>query len=119
MFLCDHFFNPPIYSVLETSTGEIPIYENLPKKNHRTYQKAASRGIITRCVCNLISCLFQVQEFETHCGSLTQYGMKHTRAFANICNRGITKHAMEVAARTACEGYIVPRWNPLIQGYSA
>ncbi|XP_078167435.1 beta vacuolar processing enzyme [Carex rostrata] len=60
-----------------------------------------------------------VQVFESHCGSLTQYGMKHIRAFANICNHGISKHRMEEAARTACEGYILPRWDPVIQGYSA
>ncbi|KAJ4759520.1 Vacuolar-processing enzyme [Rhynchospora pubera] len=60
-----------------------------------------------------------VQVFESHCGSLTQYGMKHIRAFANICNHGISRDAMEDAATTVCEGYSVPRWNPLIQGYSA
>ncbi|KAJ0482853.1 putative legumain protein [Helianthus annuus] len=30
-----------------------------------------------------------VRTFETHCGSLTQYGMKHTRTFANACNNGV------------------------------
>ncbi|AQK73110.1 Vacuolar processing enzyme 1 [Zea mays] len=46
-------------------------------------------------------CLKQmVRIFESHCGSLTQYGMRHMRAFANIC-------------------YNSARWSPLAQGYSA
>ncbi|XP_042396557.1 vacuolar-processing enzyme beta-isozyme-like [Zingiber officinale] len=38
-----------------------------------------------------------VQAFKLHCGSLTQYGMKYMRAFANICNEGVSKDAMEEA----------------------
>ncbi|GJS63679.1 vacuolar-processing enzyme-like protein, partial [Tanacetum coccineum] len=36
-----------------------------------------------------------VRTYETHCGSLTQYGMKHTRSFANICNSGASKEEMD------------------------
>ncbi|XP_065857984.1 vacuolar-processing enzyme [Euphorbia lathyris] len=45
-----------------------------------------------------------VRVFETHCGSLTQYGMKHMRAFANICNSGIPEGSMEEASVAACSG---------------
>ncbi|OIT37385.1 vacuolar-processing enzyme beta-isozyme, partial [Nicotiana attenuata] len=43
-----------------------------------------------------------VRLFELHCGSLTQYGMKHMRAFANICNNGVSRDAMEEAFMAAC-----------------
>ncbi|XP_062222622.1 asparaginyl endopeptidase Rep2-like [Phragmites australis] len=60
-----------------------------------------------------------VRIFESHCGSLTQYGMKHMRAFANICNSGVTDTAMKQASIDACGSYNSARWSPLVQGYSA
>lgn len=60
-----------------------------------------------------------VRIFESHCGSLTQYGMKHMRAFANICNRGTPATAMKEASISACGSYNSARWSPLVQGYSA
>lgn len=44
----------------------------------------------------------QVQLFEAHCGSLTQYGMKHMRVFANICNKKVSLSAMKDACTTVC-----------------
>ncbi|KAL5202947.1 hypothetical protein ABZP36_013899 [Zizania latifolia] len=44
-----------------------------------------------------------VRTFEAHCGSLGPYGMKHMRAFANICNAGVAhRHAMPKVASHAC-----------------
>ncbi|KAJ4712829.1 Vacuolar-processing enzyme [Melia azedarach] len=60
-----------------------------------------------------------VRIFETHCGSLTQYGMKHMRAFANICNNGISQASMEEACVAACSGNDLRQWHPSIRGYSA
>ncbi|GMI76364.1 vacuolar processing enzyme (VPE, legumain) isoform beta, asparaginyl endopeptidase 2 [Hibiscus trionum] len=60
-----------------------------------------------------------VRLFETHCGSLTQYGMKHMRAFANICNSGVSRALMEEACAAACNGQGRIRWHPSNQGYSA
>ncbi|KAG0472610.1 hypothetical protein HPP92_014467 [Vanilla planifolia] len=62
-----------------------------------------------------------VRIFEFHCGVLTQYGMKHMRAFANICNRGISKRAMERACVRACGIYThaSSKWSPSTHGYSA
>ncbi|GJM85672.1 hypothetical protein PR202_ga02145 [Eleusine coracana subsp. coracana] len=60
-----------------------------------------------------------VRIFESHCGSLTQYGMKHMRAFANICNNGTPDTAMKQASISACGSYNSARWSPLVQGYSA
>lgn len=57
--------------------------------------------------------------YETHCGSLTQYGMKHMRAFANICNNKVTQADMSDASMAACSGYDVGQWSPLKKGYSA
>ncbi|KAL7611106.1 hypothetical protein Lser_V15G09720 [Lactuca serriola] len=42
--------------------------------------------------------------FEKHCGSLTQYGMKHMRAFANICNKVVEKETFEEACMATCGG---------------
>ncbi|CAA6656202.1 unnamed protein product [Spirodela intermedia] len=47
----------------------------------------------------------KVLVFESHCGPLTQYGMKYMRAFANICNEGVSTAAMEEACRGACGDY--------------
>ncbi|KAE8717225.1 Vacuolar-processing enzyme [Hibiscus syriacus] len=60
-----------------------------------------------------------VRLFETHCGSLTQYGMKHMRAFANICNSGVSQALMEEACVAACSGHDPIQWHPSNQGYSA
>lgn len=65
-----------------------------------------------------IRTLFQVRIFESHCGSLTQYGMKHMRAFANICNKGISKDEMEEACITASRSYDSGSWWPSNRGYS-
>ena len=61
----------------------------------------------------------QVRVFETHCGTLTQYGMKHMRAFANICNSGVSEASMEEVCVAACEGYDSGLLHPSNKGYSA
>uniref|UniRef100_A0A453GVZ7 Legumain prodomain domain-containing protein n=1 Tax=Aegilops tauschii subsp. strangulata TaxID=200361 RepID=A0A453GVZ7_AEGTS len=43
-----------------------------------------------------------VRAFESQCGSLAQYGMKHMRSFANICNAGILPEAMVKMAAQMC-----------------
>ncbi|XP_057773583.1 vacuolar-processing enzyme [Salvia miltiorrhiza] len=43
-----------------------------------------------------------VRVFEDRCGSLAQYGMKHMRSFANICNAGVSLTKMEEACVAAC-----------------
>lgn len=60
-----------------------------------------------------------VRMFETECGSLTQYGMKHMRAFANICNSGVPQAAVSDACRAACGGYHAGEMHPSKRGYSA
>ncbi|CAL2259500.1 unnamed protein product [Prunus armeniaca] len=60
-----------------------------------------------------------VRVFETQCGSLTQYGMKHMRAFANICNSGVTQSEMEEACSAACNGHDPGQLHPSNKGYSA
>ncbi|KAJ0594543.1 putative legumain protein [Helianthus annuus] len=60
-----------------------------------------------------------VRTFEKYCGSLTQYGMKHTRTFADLCNNGVTSIAMDTATKHTCSSYKMGRWNPALVGYSA
>ncbi|CAN8240723.1 unnamed protein product [Cochlearia groenlandica] len=62
-----------------------------------------------------------VRVFETHCGSLTQYGMKHMRVFANVCNNGVSKEVMKEASAAACGGYEASSLmsHPSVVGYSA
>ncbi|NP_001307953.1 vacuolar processing enzyme VPE1 precursor [Solanum lycopersicum] len=43
-----------------------------------------------------------VKIFESHCGSLTSYGKKHIRGFANMCNAGIQRDQMDAAAKQTC-----------------
>ncbi|CAM6083781.1 unnamed protein product [Calypogeia fissa] len=62
-----------------------------------------------------------VRTFESKCGPLTQYGMKHTRAFANICNAGTDMEKVSHAASEACGSstYGLGTWQPLTEGFSA
>ena len=60
-----------------------------------------------------------VRTFETHCGSLSQYGMKHMRSVANICNAGIQKEQMAKASAQACVTIPSGHWSSLSNGFSA
>ncbi|CAI9771532.1 unnamed protein product [Fraxinus pennsylvanica] len=61
-----------------------------------------------------------VRLFETHCGSLTQYGMKHMRAFANICNNNVSEEDMEEATNQRTVPVRSAEWSPLnLRGFSA
>ncbi|WJX09607.1 legumain [Trifolium repens] len=60
-----------------------------------------------------------VRTFETHCGSLSQYGMKHMRSFANICNAGIPNEQMVEASAQACASIPANPWSSLQGGFSA
>ncbi|KAL3824999.1 hypothetical protein ACJIZ3_021028 [Penstemon smallii] len=44
-----------------------------------------------------------VKTYEENCGSMTSYGMKYTRAFANMCNAGITEDQMIMATTRICK----------------
>ncbi|KAL7164539.1 hypothetical protein ACSBR2_040442 [Camellia fascicularis] len=60
-----------------------------------------------------------VRTFETNCGSLSQYGMKHMRSVANICNAGIQKEQMAEASAQACVTIPSGHWSSLHKGFSA
>ncbi|KAF7128155.1 hypothetical protein RHSIM_Rhsim11G0047200 [Rhododendron simsii] len=60
-----------------------------------------------------------VRTFETHCGSLSQYGMKHMRSIANICNAGIREEQMAEASAQACVTIPSGHWSSLHKGFSA
>lgn len=63
--------------------------------------------------------IVQVRTFETHCGSLSQYGMKHMRSLANFCNAGINAEQMAEASAQACPNIPAGPWSSLHQGFSA
>ncbi|KAF6164298.1 hypothetical protein GIB67_010268 [Kingdonia uniflora] len=60
-----------------------------------------------------------VRAFETHCGSLSQYGMKHMRSIANICNAGVEKEQMAEASAQACTRIPSGSWSSTFSGFSA
>ncbi|KAI3468149.1 hypothetical protein Pfo_024812 [Paulownia fortunei] len=60
-----------------------------------------------------------VRTFETHCGSLSQYGMKHMRSIANICNAGVKREQMAEASAQACTSFPSNSWSSLHRGFSA
>lgn len=62
---------------------------------------------------------FQVRTFEAHCGSLSQYGMKHMRSLANICNAGISKEMMAEVSAEASISIPAGQWSSLQKGFSA
>lgn len=43
-----------------------------------------------------------VSAYVEECGALTQYGMRHTRLVANMCNAGLTPADMTRVAHQAC-----------------
>ncbi|KAF3791048.1 Vacuolar-processing enzyme [Nymphaea thermarum] len=43
-----------------------------------------------------------VEAYEEECGSLGQYGMKHMRVFANVCNQGVPTGVIRAACVEAC-----------------
>ncbi|GFP88051.1 vacuolar-processing enzyme gamma-isozyme [Phtheirospermum japonicum] len=59
-----------------------------------------------------------VRTFESHCGSLSQYGMKYTRSLANICNAGVKTKQMAKASAQACTSIPSNRWSSLKEGFS-
>jgi legumain len=66
------------------------------------------------------SCLKStVRAFESQCGSLAQYGMKHMRSFANICNAGILPEVMAKVTAQACTSIPTNRWSATHMGFSA
>ncbi|PIN13245.1 Asparaginyl peptidase [Handroanthus impetiginosus] len=66
------------------------------------------------------SCLkLMVRTFETHCGSLSQYGMKHMRSLANICNTGVNTEQMAEVSAQACPTFPSNSWSSLRGGFSA
>ncbi|KAG2598460.1 hypothetical protein PVAP13_5KG347100 [Panicum virgatum] len=66
------------------------------------------------------SCLkSMVRAFEAQCGSLAQYGMKHMRSFANICNAGILPEAVSKVAAQACTSIPSNPWSSIHKGFSA
>ncbi|KAH6756326.1 hypothetical protein C2S51_038912 [Perilla frutescens var. frutescens] len=60
-----------------------------------------------------------VRTFETHCGSLSQYGMRHMRSIANICNAGVKTEQMAEASAQACASFPSNPWSSLQRGFSA
>ncbi|KAF5774916.1 putative legumain protein [Helianthus annuus] len=131
-----------LYSMWHTynsSTGEPQQKEELLNKikeitTHRTHvdssintinvkllgdQHVLMRGVGKPLVDDWECLKSMVRTFETHCGSLTQYGMKHTRTFANMCNNGVSKDAMDEAAKATCSSYNMGQWDPAAVGYSA
>ncbi|GLJ23425.1 hypothetical protein SUGI_0443330 [Cryptomeria japonica] len=60
-----------------------------------------------------------VRIFETHCGSLSQYGMKHMRSLANICNQGISNDVMSSVSAEACAQVPFNSWSSLHKDFSA
>ncbi|KAL1830655.1 hypothetical protein DCAR_0100586 [Daucus carota subsp. sativus] len=60
-----------------------------------------------------------VRTFETYCGSLSQYGMKHMRSIANICNAGISEEQMSEASAQACVTFPSNPWSSVNKGFTA
>ncbi|XP_047341072.1 vacuolar-processing enzyme-like [Impatiens glandulifera] len=60
-----------------------------------------------------------VRVFEKYCGSISQYGMKHMRSVANICNAAIGVDQMAEASAQACPNIPSTHWSSLSRGFSA
>jgi len=51
-----------------------------------------------------------VRAYERRCGPLAQYGMKHMRSLANICNVGVGEDSMAKVASQACATVAPSDW---------
>jgi len=61
-----------------------------------------------------------VRTFELHCGSLMDYGMRHMRAFANICNAGVKASVFaEVSSSVCAASEMAQAVSTLEMGFSA
>ncbi|KAK7338517.1 hypothetical protein VNO77_19129 [Canavalia gladiata] len=43
-----------------------------------------------------------IKSYESHCGTLSSHGKKYSRAFANMCNAGISEEQVVAALSQAC-----------------
>ncbi|GLJ09918.1 hypothetical protein SUGI_0118300 [Cryptomeria japonica] len=59
-----------------------------------------------------------VHTYESHCGPLSQYGMKHMRSLANICNKGIGVDTMAEVSSEACTQIPAVKWSSLVVGHT-
>jgi len=46
----------------------------------------------------------QFKTYESHCGILSTYGRKYSRAFAYMCNIGISEKQMIAVVSQVCPG---------------
>ncbi|KAJ0716366.1 putative legumain protein [Helianthus annuus] len=109
------------YGTQRISNETVSVYQGSGPVNATAnpLQSFDSMGVVDQREADLYSMWHTVRTFETHCGSLTQYGMKHTRTFANMCNNGVSKDAMDEAAKATCSSYNMGQWDPAVVGYSA
>ena len=90
------------------------------KKNKSGNLRILRKRIQVRCSVSNPKISIQIRTFESHCGYLADYGMRHTRAFANICNAGVATNLFSEAAHEVCAtNEISRRLNPLELGFSA
>ncbi|PKU69110.1 Vacuolar-processing enzyme [Dendrobium catenatum] len=67
-----------------------------------------------------LACLESIiRIFETHCGSLSKYGMKHIHSLANICNAGISNETVAKVSAEVCSQFPSTRPSSLHRGFSA
>lgn len=84
------------------------------------FHQTLSFGVISALTCEKSH--VQVRTFEASCGPLTQYGMKHMRAFANICNAGIDTAKLSLASSKVCTSSPTAGfglWSPVTSKFSA
>lgn len=96
-----------LYNNLEQTTAQPSIISNYVLIQYKC------------CISEVILCIQQVRSFEARCGSLSQYGMKHMRSFANLCNAGISKEQMAEASAQACVSVPSGPWSSLHKGFTA
>ncbi|KAJ8448862.1 hypothetical protein Cgig2_011483 [Carnegiea gigantea] len=87
--------------------------------NFRFRLKSSLPQFIPRSGLSSFGSSVQVRAFEEQCGSLSQYGLKHMRSIANICNAGITVKQMSEASAQACPTVPSGPWSSLHGGFSA
>ncbi|KAK7395750.1 hypothetical protein VNO78_16317 [Psophocarpus tetragonolobus] len=68
------------------------------KKNSMMLHRPSGQPLVDDWDCFRIL----VKTYESQCGTLSTYGRKYTRAFANMCNVGISKEQLKVASLQAC-----------------
>jgi len=80
----------------------VDVVREVVRAKHASSLKAVKRAEGAALVDDWNCLKGMIRAFESECGQLTQYGMRHTRTFAELCNAGLAPESVADVAKWAC-----------------